>query len=210
MACIGALSQTHRMLTFSEACERNKGPILAVLRGELASSERVLEIGSGTGQHALYFAAQLPHLSWQPSELDESLPALAQQLRRAGTANLCAPLALDVREQPWRVPPVDAVFSANTLHIMAWEAVREFFRGVGSVLEAPGVLCVYGPFRFHARHTSDSNAEFDRYLKARDPASGIRDFEALDALAAAQGLRFAADHAMPANNRTLVWRRAAG
>jgi cyclopropane fatty-acyl-phospholipid synthase-like methyltransferase len=195
------------MLSFSEACERNKEPILAVLRNELAASTRVLEVGSGTGQHALHFAARLPHLTWQPSELAEQLPSLEERIRGAGTGNLRPPLALDVRDEPWRVPSCDAVFSANTLHIMAWEAVREFFRGVGAVLEAPGVLCVYGPFRFRGRHTSDSNAEFDRYLKARDPASGIRDFEALDALAAAHGLGFAADHAMPANNRTLVWRR---
>jgi len=198
------------MLSFPEACERNKGPILAVLSGELAASTRVLEIGSGSGQHALHFAAHLPHLTWQPSELAEKLPALEERIRRAGTANLRPPLALDVRDEPWRVPPCDAVFSANTLHIMGWEAVREFFRGVGTVLEASGVLCVYGPFRFRGRHTSDSNAQFDRYLKARDPVSGIRDFEALDALAAAHRLGFAADHAMPANNRTLVWRRAAG
>ena len=198
------------MLGFSEACERNKGPILAVLESELAASTRVLEVGSGTGQHALHFAAHLPHLIWQPSELAENLPALAARIRDEGLANLRAPLALDVRDDPWRVSPVDAVFSANTLHIMAWEAVGEFFRGVATVLEAPGMLCVYGPFRFGGRHTSDSNAEFDRYLKARDGDSGIRDFEALDALAVAHRLSFAADHAMPANNRTLVWRRAAG
>ena len=210
MACIRALSQTPAMLTSSEACERNKRPILAVLSVELAASQRVLEIGSGTGQHALHFAAHLPQLTWQPTELGENLPPLAEWLRAQGTANVLAPLALDVRDDPWRVPGIDAVFSANTLHIMGWEAVAEFFRGVGTVLEAPGVLCVYGPFRFDGRHTSDSNAEFDRYLKARDPASGVRDFEALDALAASQGLAFAADHAMPANNRTLVWRRPAG
>jgi cyclopropane fatty-acyl-phospholipid synthase-like methyltransferase len=198
------------MLMLSEACERNKGPILAVLRRELAASRRVLEIGSGTGQHALHFAAHLPQLTWQPTELGENLPPLAEWLRAQGTANVLAPLALDVRDDPWRVPGIDAVFSANTLHIMGWEAVGEFFRGVGTVLEAPGVLCVYGPFRFDGRHTSDSNAEFDRYLRARDPASGVRDFEALDTLAASQGLAFAADHAMPANNRTLVWRRPAG
>jgi len=195
------------MLALSEACERNKVPLLHVLRTELAASSRVLEIGSGTGQHAVHFAAGLPHLSWQPSELAEHLPPLAERCRLAGAHNLRAPLALDVCDDPWQVRPVDAVFSANTLHIMAWSAVREFFRGVGSVLQAPGVLCVYGPFRFHGRHTSHSNADFDRWLRARDPASGVRDFEALAALARAQGLAFAADHAMPANNRTLVWRR---
>ena len=197
------------MPVLSEACERNKGPILAVLRHELAAATRVLEIGSGTGQHAVYFAAHLPRLSWLPSELPAELPALAERLRLERAANLLPPLALDVHDDPWPVAPVDAVFSANTLHIMGWQAVREFFRGVGAVLAAPGVLCVYGPFRFHGEHTSDSNADFDRWLKARDAASGVRDFEALESLAHAQGLELAADHAMPANNRTLVWRRPA-
>jgi cyclopropane fatty-acyl-phospholipid synthase-like methyltransferase len=197
------------MLVLSEACERNKGPILAVLRHEFAAATRVLEIGSGTGQHAVYFAAHLPQLSWLPSELPAELPALEERLRLEGGANLRPPVALDVHDDPWPLAAVDAVFSANTLHIMGWEAVREFFRGVGAVLEAPGVLCVYGPFRFRGQHTSDSNADFDRWLKARDPVSGVRDFEALEKLARAQGLELAADHAMPANNRTLVWRRSA-
>jgi cyclopropane fatty-acyl-phospholipid synthase-like methyltransferase len=195
------------MLTLSDACERNKGPILDVLRTELAAAGSVLEIGSGTGQHAVYFAAHLSHLAWQPSELPENLTSLAERVCLEGGDNLRAPLALDVRDDPWELAPVDAVFSANTLHIMAWSAVRDFFRGVGGVLRLPGVLCVYGPFRFHRRHTSDSNAEFDRWLKARDPDSGVRDFESVDSLAREQGLSLAADHAMPANNRTLVWRR---
>jgi cyclopropane fatty-acyl-phospholipid synthase-like methyltransferase len=207
MACIGALSQTHAMLAFAEACERNKGPILEVLKGEFAGSTRVLEVGSGTGQHAVFLAAQLPHLIWQPTEMAGQLAPLTERARLEGTANLLAPLELDVRARPWPLAPADAAFSANTLHIMAWEGVREFFRGVGEVLSAPGVLAVYGPFRFQNAHTSASNAEFDRFLRQRDPLSGIRDFEALDELARAQGLRFHADHAMPANNRTLVWRR---
>jgi cyclopropane fatty-acyl-phospholipid synthase-like methyltransferase len=197
------------MLAFAEACERNKGPILTVLREEFAASTRVLEVGSGTGQHAVHFAAALPQLTWQPSELPENLAPLAERIRLEGTANLRAPLTLDVREDPWPVEPVDAVFSANTLHIIAWSAVCEFFRGVSAVLESPGVLCVYGPFRFEGGHTSDSNDAFDRYLRHRDPASGVRDFEALDVQARAHGLRLTANHAMPANNRTLVWRRGA-
>jgi cyclopropane fatty-acyl-phospholipid synthase-like methyltransferase len=209
MACMPPLSQTPAVLTLSEACERNKGPILAVLREELAASSHVLEVGSGTGQHAVYFAAGLPQLLWQPSELPENLPALAERIRLEGGANVRAPVALDVRDDPWPVAPVDAVFNANTLHIMAWSAVCEFFRGAGALLSSAGVLCVYGPFRFEGRHTSDSNAAFDHFLRQRDPASGVRDFEALDAQAAAHGLRFSANHAMPANNRTLVWRRAA-
>ena len=198
------------MLAFSEACERNKGPILEVLSSALASSRSVLEIGSGTGQHAVHFAAALPHLSWQPSELPGELAPLAERIRREGAPNLLAPIALNVREHPWAVEAVDAVFSANTLHIIPWSAVRDFFRGVGEVLGRSGLLCVYGPFRYRGEYTSDSNAEFDRWLKARDPASGIRDFEALDELARAAALVLAADHAMPANNRTLVWQRLPG
>jgi SAM-dependent methyltransferase len=196
------------MFTVSEACERNKGPILAVLRQELEGCRRVLEVGSGTGQHAVYFTAALAQLLWQPSELAENLPALAERKRLEGGTNLRPPLVLDVQSDPWPVAPVEAVFTANTLHIMGWSAVREFFRGAAAVLEPPGVLCVYGPFRFAGTHTSASNAAFDDYLRARDPLSGVRDFEALDALAQAHGLAFTANHAMPANNRTLVWRMA--
>jgi cyclopropane fatty-acyl-phospholipid synthase-like methyltransferase len=196
------------MLTESDACERNKAPILAVLLQELAGCRRVLEVGSGTGQHAVYFAAALPQLVWQPSELPENLPALAERVRLQGGPNLRAPLVLDVQSHPWPVGPVDALFSANTLHIMGWSAVRELFRGAAAVLEPPGVLCVYGPFRFAGRHTSESNAAFDQYLRRRDAQSGVRDFEALDALAHEHGLALQANHGMPANNRTLVWRMA--
>lgn len=196
------------MLTLSEACERNKGPILAVLREALAASRTVLEIGSGTGQHAVHFAAGLPHVGWQPTELAAELAPLAERVRLEGSANLRPPIELDVRRLPWPVAAVDAVFSANTLHIMPWEAVEDFFRGLGTALAARGTVCIYGPFRYGGRYTSDSNAEFDRYLRRRDPASGLRDVEALEPLARAAGLELAADHPMPANNQTLVWRRA--
>jgi cyclopropane fatty-acyl-phospholipid synthase-like methyltransferase len=204
-----ALSQTHEVLAVSEACERNKGPILAVLAGELGASRAVLEIGSGTGQHAVHFATHLPHLTWQPSDVRAQLPPLIERLAREAPPNVRAPVALDVRDDPWPLAGFDAVFSANSLHIIAWSAVREFFRGTGAVLRAGGVLCVYGPVRYRGEYTSESNAQFDLWLKARDPQSGIRDFEALDELALAQGLRLRADHAMPANNQTLVWRRMA-
>jgi len=194
------------MLVTAESCERNKGPILEVLRRELANARAVLEIGSGTGQHAVYFAAHLPQLTWQASEIPALLPALQARLQREG-ARLPAPLALDVRAAPWPGTPVDAIFSANTLHIMGMDGVRAFFRGAGSALPPSGTLCVYGPFNYGGAYTSESNAQFDAWLKARDPESAIRDFEALDALAHAAGLTLAADHAMPANNRTLVWRR---
>jgi SAM-dependent methyltransferase len=195
------------VLAVSEACERNKGPILEVLVGAFAASRAVLEIGSGTGQHAVHFARHLPHLKWQPTERAAELAPLAERIALEGPPNLAPAIELDVRGHPWPVAGCDAVFSANTLHIMAWEAVEDFFRGVGRVLAAPGVVCVYGPLRYRGAYTSDSNAEFDRFLRRRDPASGIRDFEALARLAAAQRLELAADHAMPANNQTLVWRR---
>ncbi len=207
------------VLPLSEACERNKGPILEVLASVLADRRSVLEVGSGTGQHALHFARHLPHLHWQPSDTGEYLPLLRQRLQLERPPNLREPLEVDVRRHPWPVGPVDAIFTANTLHIMEWSAVEEFFHGVGVAFGnparidpqgagAPGVLCVYGPFRYGGRFTSDSNATFDRFLKERDPRSGIRDFEAVDSLARRQGLRLQADHAMPAHNQTLIWRNA--
>jgi SAM-dependent methyltransferase len=199
------------LLPFSEACERNKHPILAVLAGYLAPSARVLEIGSGTGQHAVHFARHLPAVDWQPSDRDEYLPGLRARVAEEGTPNLLEPVELDV-ERPGDWPPVgrfDTVFSANTLHILSWPAVDKLFHGVGRLLPdaPPARLMVYGPFRYGGRYTSDSNAAFDRMLRERDPASGIRDFEAVDALAALQGLKLAEDHAMPANNQLVVWRR---
>ncbi len=196
------------MLVTAEACERNKAPILEVLRTEFATNAAVLEIGSGTGQHAVHFAAHLPQLTWQPSEVAALLPALAERVRHEGSPNLRPPILLDVRSTPWVHAKVDAIFSANTLHIMGWDAVEDFFRGVGGLLGPAGVLCVYGPFNYQGRYTSPSDAQFDAWLKARDPHSALRDFEALNALANAEGLLLAADHAMPANNRTLVWRRS--
>jgi cyclopropane fatty-acyl-phospholipid synthase-like methyltransferase len=197
----------------SEAADRNKGPILEIIAKELAHTRRVLEIGSGTGQHALYFAARLPHISWQPSDTGEYLPELRERIRREGSTNLREVIELDVRGNPWPIEtagPVDGVFSANTLHIMSWSSVQDFFRGVGRVLGNPGVLCIYGPFRYRGRYTSDSNATFDDYLRNRDPESGIRDFEAVDELARQQGLGLAADHPMPANNQLLVWHATCG
>jgi cyclopropane fatty-acyl-phospholipid synthase-like methyltransferase len=198
----------------SEAADRNKGPILEVIAKELAHTRHVLEIGSGTGQHALYFAARLPHISWQPSDTGEYLPELRERIRREGSTNLREVIELDVRGNPWPIEaaagPVDGVFSANTLHIMSWSSVQDFFRGVGRVLGIPGVLCIYGPFRYGGRYTTESNATFDDYLRNRDPESGIRDFEAVDELARQQGLALAADHAMPANNQLLVWHATCG
>ena len=196
-------------LPFSDACERNKGPILEILRDAFARATRVIEIGSGTGQHAVWFGQHLQQLLWQPTEVPAAIGPLRERLELEAPDNVLAPLALDVADDPWPVAPADGVFTANTLHIMAWERVPDFFRGVNSVLAPGGTLCVYGPFRYRGAFTTPSNAEFDRWLKRRDPASGVRDFEAVDALATAAGLALVADHAMPANNQALVWRRPA-
>ena len=192
---------------FSESCVQNREPILAVLREVFADCRQVLEIGSGTGQHAVYFGAALPHLVWQSADVPPHHAGIRAWLDEAALPNVRPPIALDVSQAGWRSGRYDAVFSANTLHIMGWPEVEAFFEGVGEVLEAGGVLAVYGPFNTNGAFTSESNARFDAWLKARDPASGVRDFEAVDALARAQGLALWQDIAMPANNRTLVWRR---
>ncbi len=191
---------------WSEACERNREPILEVLRKEFAAATRVLEVGSGTGQHAAFFAAALPGLVWQPSDATEHLPGIAAWCDEAGLPNLSAPLALDVDAAAWPIAGVDGLFSANTLHIMSWASVQNFFRGAERTLTSGGVLAVYGPFNYGGCHTAESNARFDAFLRARDPLSGIRDVEAVHELAGQHGFARTADHAMPANNRLLVWR----
>lgn len=178
-----------------------------MIRPAFARARRVLEIGSGTGQHAVFFARALPHLLWQPSDRTEWLATLRARIAGEGPANLAAPIELDVSMAPWPIVSADAIFSANTLHIMAWHDVEAFFAGAGRTLAegAHRTLAVYGPFKYRGAFTTPSNAAFDASLKARNPASGIRDFEAVDALARARGFALSADHAMPANNQLLVW-----
>ncbi len=190
---------------FSAACERNRAPILAVLRDVLAARTAVLEIGSGTGQHAVYFGEQLPHLTWQTSDLPANHPSILAWQEEAGLANVLPPLTLDISGDAWPEGPFDAVYTANTCHIMAWPQVEAMFAGAGRLLGRGGAMCVYGPFNYHGQFTSPSNAEFDASLKAQAQHMGIRDFEAVNALADAQGWALAADHALPANNRLLVW-----
>jgi len=192
---------------FSQACENNKQPILTVLQLHLAGVHRVLEIGSGTGQHAVYFGANFPHLVWQTSDLTDNHAGINAWIDEAGLENVRRPLAFDVRSQPWPIDSTDAVFSANTAHIMSWPAVSAMVAGIGEVLVAGGVFCLYGPFNYGGKYTSDSNASFDRSLRMRDPESGIRDFEQVNALAHSAGLELIEDNPMPANNRTLVWRK---
>ncbi len=197
------------MKPFSEACERNCEPILQVLREVFASVKTVLEIGSGTGQHAVYFAQALPHLTWQTSdaEVEAHHPGIAAWIADSGLANVRRPLALDVRQMPWPLTATDAIFSANTLHIMDYPSVEAFFRGAAQVLVVGGTLVVYGPFNYGGKFTSASNAQFDAQLRARGAGSALRDFEAINALARGAGLTLLQDVMMPANNRTLVWRR---
>lgn len=193
------------MKQYSEACEENKDPILAVLREELAGCRSVLEIGSGTGQHAVYFSRHLPHLRWQPSDLAVNHASINAWRREAELPNLLPPLLLDVSDAHWPDCDVDAVFSANTTHIMAWPEVITMFSGIGTLLKTGGIFCLYGPFNYNGRYTSDSNARFDRWLKQRDPRSGLRNVEHLVELANASGLCLVHDHAMPVNNHLLVW-----
>ena len=188
------------------SCERNREPILAVLRERFVERCDVLEIGSGTGQHAVYFAAAMPWLSWQCSDRAEHLPGMRLWLDDAALPNTPEPLALDVAGA-WPARRYDAVFSANTLHIMAWAEVEALFARLPAVTTDDALLVIYGPFNDDGRYTSDSNAAFDRWLKERGAHMGIRDAGAVDVLAANAGFRLAEDLAMPANNRCLVWRR---
>ena len=196
------------MKPFSEACEQNKYPILKVLQQYFAEVSTVLEIGSGTGQHAVFFAAQFPHLRWISSEVATLHDGIQLWLNEAQLPNAMSPLELDVNQPSWPVEQVDAVFSANTVHIMDWSSVENMFAGIGRVLQTQGVFCLYGPFNYDSNYTSESNARFDVWLKQRDPRSGIRDFEALNTLAQQHGLILLADYVMPVNNRTLVWQKA--
>ena len=197
---------------FSQACENNKKPILNVLTGVFANSQRLLEIGSGTGQHAVYFAAHMPHLLWQPTDLADNLPGIQLWIDEAQRPNLLPLIELDVTaptktNQAWANDPFDAVFSANTAHIMPWASVVSMIEGVGLHLSAKGRFALYGPFKYKGKHTSSSNAEFDAFLKSRTPHQGIRDIEEINALAKANHLQLLEDNAMPANNRLLVWEK---
>lgn len=190
---------------FAESCEENKQAILEVIAPLFQNSRYVLEIGSGTGQHAVYFAASMPHLVWQTSDREEHHPGIRAWLRDDGPPNALPPLSLDVESDAWPDKSYDAVFSANTAHIMSVSQVEAMFRGVAGIMAPNALFALYGPFNYDARYTSDSNARFDQWLKGRDPLSGIKNFEHLDELARKGGLEFKADYEMPANNRILLW-----
>ena len=195
------------MKPYAESCDINKDPILGVLKDIFADRRRVLELASGTGQHAVHFGRALPHLTWQTSELKPNHAGIQAWLDEAQLPNVLAPVQIDANDEHWPAGNFDAIFNANTVHILAWPEVEKLFAGIGRVLDKNGILCLYGPFNYGGKFTSDSNARFDVWLKSRDPNSGVRDFEALNELAEAQGMMLLSDIEMPINNRTLVWQR---
>lgn len=195
------------MRQFSEACERNKNPILNIIKSYLEYSKTVLEIGSGTGQHAAYFASALPHLTWQTSDLRANHNSIIAWIEQAELTNLLKPRELDVEQRFWDLGTFDAIFTANTSHIMSWESVRAMFAGVGKHLKPGGHFLVYGPFNVNGRYTSDSNKQFDQLLKQRNPESGIRDYEDMLRVAKHNGLSLIERHEMPANNMLLAFQK---
>ncbi len=197
------------MKPFSESCEQNKQVILETIKPLLQNYRSVLEIGSGTGQHAVYFAQHMPHLQWQTSDRQENIEGIQLWLEEAHLSNISSPLVLDVMQAEWPKLSVDAVFMANTLHIMSWHDVEAFFSQISKVLEKNASLIIYGPFNYHGQYTSESNQRFDQWLKSRDPNSGIKDFSEVNQLAEENQLKLVADYEMPANNRILYWKTQA-
>jgi len=195
------------ILPFSQACENNKQYILDRIRPHLEEVAKVVEIGGGTGQHAVFFASGLPQLLWQSTDVPENLVTLNQRIDAAKLPNLPAAVALDVNQSEWPFTQSQGVFSANTLHIMSESSVYGLFNGLSRVVAAQGIVMIYGPFKYKGQYTAPSNAAFDQWLKARDPESGIRDFEFVDKLAMQAGLHLSEDHSMPANNQLIVWKR---
>ena len=198
---------------FSQACENNKQPILDILSKVFSRSEHVLEIGSGTGQHAVFFGQHLPHLTWQTSDLAINHQGINAWLNESTAANVQRPIAVDLNDA-WpesthtNNQPFDALYTANTLHIISWPLVVKFFEGIADNLASQASICIYGPFNYQGKFTSESNANFDLWLKDRDEQSGIRDIEDILTLASSAGLSLIDDHDMPANNRLLVFSKA--
>lgn len=191
---------------FSQACENNKQPILAQLKSVLANAKTVLEVGSGTGQHSVYFAQQLPHLQWYSSDRAINHEGIYLWHREVNLTNLHTPLELDLNNA-WPIDKVDAIYTANTFHIVSWQLVEHFFAGVKQHLNDQGIVCIYGPFKYKGEFTSQSNNDFNRFLIERDPLSGIRDFAAVELLAKQAELTLISDIAMPANNQLLIFKR---
>ena len=195
------------MKLYSESCERNQEPILKILQEVLTKQQYVLEIASGTGQHAVYFGRALPHLSWQTSELTQKHESILAWLNEIKLPNVLPPVTINVNDVKWPVGIVDAVFNANTVHIISWLEVERMFAGIARVLNAKGILCLYGAFKYKGDFTSESNARFDAFLRSNNRNSGIRDFEDINRLAESHGLYLVKDVDMPSYNQTLVWQR---
>lgn len=208
------MNQTTAKLPFSESCERNKQAIFDALKSMLDTSRCLLEIGSGTGQHAVWMAKQLPDIRWQPSETPQYLGTLQLRLYAEAPDNVLPPLTIDVADYPWLPEHLtdnspDAVLTSNTLHIMSTQHVEAFWKHAGLLLKPAARVFVYGPFKYNGDFTTPSNANFDDWLKQRDPLSGVRDFEWINLLADNHGFDCIADHAMPANNQFIVWQKRA-
>lgn len=195
-------------MLFSSAAERNRQPILDQLQALIAPAGSVLEIGSGTGQHAVFFASRLPGLLWQPSDRQENLAGLEARFAAEGSENILPPLQLDVIRDGWPDATFDAAFSANTAHIMPWEAVVAMFTGVAARLVTGARFCLYGPFNIDGCFTSQSNANFDAHLRAEDPKMGIRDMTAIEELAKSRHMSLEQKVVMPANNFILVFKKS--
>ena len=188
---------------YSESCDQNKEVILSVISPLFFSLSNVLEIGSGTGQHAVYFAEKMPHLTWYTSDCLSYLDGINTWLVDAGLTNVKPPFDLDVSKSPWPILDIDAVFTANSVHIMHQQDVVNLINGVGILLKQKGSLLIYGPFNYNGLYTSKSNENFDHWLKQRDPLSGIKNFEEIESLANSNNMQLVTDYAMPANNRIL-------
>lgn len=196
------------MKPYAAAAEQNRDVILAAIEPLLKDKTRLLEVGSGTGQHAVYFSQAMPWLNWQCSDQAHYLPGIKLWLDEANLSNTSLPIELEVTEGPWPSIAYDAVYSCNTAHIMHWPEVEDMFRGVGNCLQGRGIFMLYGPFNYNGAYTSESNRQFDGFLRQQDPDSGIRDKVDLDALAAEAAMVPLHDITMPANNRILVWQRS--
>ncbi len=193
---------------YSQACDNNKGPILEHLSKVFKNREQVLELGSGTGQHATWFAQHMPWLQWQPTDIPENVALTKLRCESYLGQNISPVTSLDVTDNPWPVDVPHALFTANSLHIMPYTAVAALFEALGNQAKADTSLVVYGPFNCGGQYTSPSNARFDQWLVQQNPLSAIRDFEKVDGLAQAAGFVLEQDNEMPANNRLLVWRKA--
>lgn len=192
---------------YSESCDQNREVILDQLRRIFSDQSRLLEIGSGTGQHAAWMPQFLAHLHWQPSDVAANLPGIRLWLADGESENVSEPVELDVGMPTWPSVACDCVFSANTAHIMSQALVDRMFAEIGSLLPSGGRFALYGPFNYNGRFSSESNARFDQWLKSRDPLSGVRDFEHLNEQASRAGMRLLEDIEMPANNRILLWEK---